>query len=134
MLDHIKRRFRRWFAKVWKIRGGGLYAVGWAATFIYLEISTIVGEIVEAEGVIDFFTGQLIEFVFRFFGESIINMAMAFAWPAYVLQWSPPVGLIALVAAFILFPTFVKPYITSWLFPDGEPTEPEDEPERAQQK
>jgi hypothetical protein len=29
--------FRTWFAKVWKVRGGGLYAVGFAALRTTLE-------------------------------------------------------------------------------------------------
>ena len=123
MLDHIKSKFRVWFAKVWKVRGGGLYAVGWAVTFLWLEITTIFGEIIEAEGVIDFFTNQLIEFVFRFLGDSLMNMVTAFMWPVYIVQWRPPFGVIALGVAFALFPTLVKPYITAWLFPDGEPEE-----------
>jgi hypothetical protein len=121
LFDLIKRKFRLWFAKVWKVRGGGLYAVGWAATFVYLEITTVLGEVAEADGVIDFFTGQIVEFVFRFLGDSIKNMIMAFMWPVFVVQWNPPVGAIALGAAFFLFPVFVKPHITKWLFPDGEP-------------
>lgn len=121
MLDLIKSKFRLWFGKVWKVRGGGLYAVGWAATFVYLEITTVLGEVAEADGVIDFFTGQLVEFLFRFLGDSIQNMIMAFIWPMFFLQWNPPVGAIALAAAFLLFPVLIKPHITKWLFPDGEP-------------
>lgn len=134
MLDQLKSKFRLWFAKVWKVRGGGLYAVGWAAYFLYLEIATIFGEIAEADGVIDFFTGQLIEFVFRFLGDSIMNMIQAFVWPVYIVQWRPPVGAIALGIAFVLFPAYVKPHITKWLFPDGEPEESEGEPGGAKQK
>ena len=52
MLDQAEGWFRRWFAKVWKVRGGGLYAVGWAATFAYLEVTTLIGEILDAEGVV----------------------------------------------------------------------------------
>ncbi len=123
MLDTLKSKFRVWFARVWKLRGGGLYAVGWALTFVYLEVTTLLGEIAEASGVIDFLTSQLIETLFRFLGQSFINMGMAFAWPIFFIEWQPPVGLILLGFAFMLFPRFVKPYITAWLFPDGEPEE-----------
>lgn len=127
MFDHIKSEFRLWFAKVWKVRGGGLYAVGWAGTFLYLEVTTILGEIVEADGVIDFFTGQLFEFVFRFLGESFMNMGLAFGWPVYIAQWNPPFGAIALGIAFVLFPKYAKPHISKWLFPNGEPKPESDE-------
>lgn len=120
MIDKAKSWFRRWFAKVWRVRGGGLYAVGWAATFVYLEVTTVVGEIAEADGIVDFFTSQIVEFFLRFMGDSIANMIQAFMWPVYIVQWQPPIGAIALGAAFFLFPTYVKPHITAWLFPDGE--------------
>lgn len=123
MLERAQNKFRRWFAKVWKVRGGGLYAVGWAVTFAYLEITTLLGEIFEASGIVDFFTSQLLEFLLRFLGDSIQNMIAAFIWPVTIIEWRPPAGAIALGVAFILFPIFVKPHITKWLFPDGEPEE-----------
>ena len=123
MIDQAQSWFRRWFAKVWKVRGGGLYAVGWAVTFAYLEVTTLIGEIFEATGVVDFFTNQLVEFLFRFVGDSLRNMITAFMWPAEIVQWNPPIGAIILGVAFMLFPVTIKPYITAWLFPDGEPEE-----------
>ena len=125
MINQAEGWFRRWFAKVWKVRGGGLYAVGWAVTFAYLEVTTLLGEIFEAEGVVEFFTSQLVEFLFRFIGDSLTNMISAFIWPVEIVQWRPPVGAIILGAAFMLFPVTIKPYITAWLFPDGEPEEEE---------
>lgn len=47
MLDKAKARFRRWFAKVWQVRGGGFYAFGFAVAFVYLEVTTIAGEFIE---------------------------------------------------------------------------------------
>jgi hypothetical protein len=125
MINQAEGWFRRWFAKVWKVRGGGLYAVGWAVTFAYLEVTTLLGEIFEAEGVVEFFTSQLVEFLFRFIGDSLTNMISAFMWPVDIVQWRPPIGAIILGAAFMLFPITIKPYITAWLFPDGEPEEEE---------
>ena len=125
MIDKAKSWFRLWFAKVWKLRGGGLYAVGWAATFIYLEVTTVLGEFAEADGFVDFFTSQLIEFLFRFMTDSIQNMIKAFVWPAFVVSWQPPVGVIALGVAYIIFAKFIKHHITAWLFPDGEEAETE---------
>ena len=108
--------FRTWFGKVWKVRGGGLYAVGYALSFAYLEVRAIVSEIAEADGVVDFFTNQLIEFVFRFLSETFVNMIQAFMWPVYVIQSWQPYGLVLLVALFILFPMVLKKPIERWLF------------------
>ena len=123
MLETFKELFRGWFVKVWKVRGGGLYAVGWAVTFVYLEITTILGEFMEADGIIDFLTSQLLQFMLRFMVDTFMNMGLAFAWPAFVAVWEKPIGAILLGLAFFLFPIFVKPHITKWLFPNGDPDE-----------
>ena len=141
MLETAKELFRGWFAKVWKVRGGGLYAVGWAVTFAYLEVTTIIGEIIGADGIIDFIKSQLLEFMLRFMGDSLKNMIMAFMWPVFIVQWKIPVGVILLGLAFALFPKFVKPHLERWLFPNGDPDEwygeqddDESEPGSAQRK
>ena len=123
MLEQAEGWFRRWFAKVWKARGGGFYALGFAATFIYLEVTTVAGEFVESASLMAFFTEQLIEFVFRFAIDSIMNMVTAFMWPVFVVQWQPPFGVIALVAAYFVFAKYIKQPITDWMFPDGEPVD-----------
>lgn len=110
--------FRTWFAKVWKVRGGGLYAVGYALTFAYLEVRSMIGEIAEAEGVVDFFTGQIIEFFIRFMSESVLNMVQAFMWPLWLIQAWQPFGAIALCLMFIAFPLVLKKPLERWLFGD----------------
>ncbi len=113
--------FRTWFGKLWKVRGGGLYALGYAVTFVILEIKAIFGDIVEAESVREFFSSQLFEFAFRFMSESMINFGLAFAWPMFVVQQAPVAGGIALGLAFILFPKYGKPTLERWLFGDEKP-------------
>ncbi len=108
--------FKRWMGKVWKVRGGGLYAVGYIVCFVYFEIEMFVGEIAGSSGVIDFFRSQLGEFFFRFFTETLVNMVKAFIWPVYVVGINPPYGPIALGLAFWLFPIYLKKPIERWLF------------------
>ncbi|MDH3352167.1 MAG: hypothetical protein OEM60_13585 [Gammaproteobacteria bacterium] len=120
MLDEAQAWFRRWFAKVWKVRGGGLYACGFAVTFIYLEIRTVVGEIADSSSIGEFLSEQLIEFVFRFAIDSLINTLYALMWPVYFLQWQPPYGLLALGALYIVFANFLKKPITDWLLSDAQ--------------
>ncbi len=108
--------FRRGFRAVWSARGGGLYAVGFFLTFLWLELTMFVDDVAEASGVGDFITGQLFELILRFTFESLLNTLLAFLWPVYVLQYEPPVGLIFLGAAYLLFPRYVKPTLERWLF------------------
>ncbi|MGB5625496.1 MAG: hypothetical protein WBM61_07185 [Woeseiaceae bacterium] len=37
--------FRDWFRKVWKVRGGGLYALGFALSFVYFEVGSLGDDI-----------------------------------------------------------------------------------------
>ena len=107
--------FRRWARKVWEVRGGGLYAAGYALTFIVLEARTIFGEIAESDGVTDFLTSQLGEFFFRFLGESLANFIKALMWPVYVIRLDAVWGSIALGLGFILFERVLKKPVSDWL-------------------
>ena len=100
---------------MWEVRGGGLYAFGYALTFIILETRTIVGELSESEGVGDFLTSQLGEFFFRFFGESIINFVKALMWPLYVIRIDPMWGGIALGLGFLFFDKVLRKPVSDWL-------------------
>ena len=107
--------YRRWPAKVWHTRGGGLYACGYLITFGYLEARTILSELFEAEGIVDFLTNQLFEFIFRFLGDSISNMVQAFMWPVEVIGFASPFGAIGLGIAFFTFDIYLKKPIEQWL-------------------
>ena len=115
LIEHSKSGFRTWFRKVWKVRGGGLYAVGFAATFLYLEVISLADDVL---GIGALFRGEAIDFFVNLVIESFTNTIAAFMWPVEVVQFSPPVGVIALGIAFWLFPIFVKPHIERWLFDD----------------
>ncbi len=111
---------RPWFRKVWKARGGGLYACGFVLTFVYLEASMLIGEIMAATGFVDFFTEQLVELPFRFMSESLKNLISAFLWPVPLLEFSPPWGVAILAAIYLLFTYLVKEPLQQWLFHDEE--------------
>jgi hypothetical protein len=108
--------FREWFRKVWKVRGGGMYALGFALSFIYFEIASLGDDIM---GIGSLFSGQAVEFVIQFFIDSLKNTLKAFVWPLYVVQLAPPWGLVALGVAFAVFTRFLKAPIEHWLFPDA---------------
>lgn len=124
VVDKSHGWFRQWFRKVWRVRGGGLYACGFALTFIVLEIGALADDVL---GVGAVFTGQAIEFFVDFLKDSLMNTIKSFAWPVYVVQFAPPWGAIGLGLAFWLFPTTLKKPIERWLFQDQP--EVADEPE-----
>ncbi len=115
--------FRRWMARIWKVRGGGLYATGYIVTFIYFEVTTIADEFSDSSGVGDFFTGQLVEFILRFSFDSIVNMVRSFIWPVYVVAINPPWGAIGLGLAFVVFSAYLQKPVERWLIGDEYETE-----------
>jgi len=114
---------RRSFRTVWDARGGGLYACGYVLTFIWLEITMFIEDIVSAESIGDFFGEQVFEIFFRYLGESFRNMIAAFMWPVQVIEISPPWGVGILVGMFVVFPRWIKPSLERWLF-DGDDSIP----------
>lgn len=113
--------FRAWFRKVWDVRGGGLYAVGFAAAFLFFEIrEAIVEDIPQFMAMNNILSSELIGFGIQFLVDTMINFVRALLWPVYFVQLWPPVGLIALVAAFVLFPRYLKQPIERWLFQDAD--------------
>lgn len=118
LIDKSHGWFQNWFRKVWEVRGGGLYACGFGLAFLYFEIGSLREDIAQIGGI---FNGQLISFLIEFIIDSFTNTIRAFGWPVYVVLTAPPFGAIALGLAFALFPKYIKPRLTQWLFPDGEP-------------
>ncbi len=115
------RLLKRSLRKLWHARGGGLYACGYVITFIWLEIKTIGGEILASDSALGFVTEQFFEVFFRLLSQSFVNSILAFIWPAFVLQRSPVWGIFILVALYFVFPRFIKPTLTKWLFDDNAP-------------
>lgn len=106
---------RRWLVKVWRSYGGGLYAVGYAVTFLYLEARTLVTEIAASDGVLDFLSGQLLQFLLRFSTDSIMNMVHAFTWFIPLLSWHAPLGIIVLAVGFYVFDIWLREPVSRWL-------------------
>jgi hypothetical protein len=112
---------RTWFHKVWDVRGGGLYAVGFAVSFLYFEGREIVFD--DIPGFIalnNVFSSELVAFGIEVVVDTMINFVRALIWPVYAVGWQPPIGAIALGLAYVLFPRYLKPSIERWLFGEGK--------------
>ena len=99
------------------MRGGGLYACGFAITFVILEAGSIIDDVKDV-GLL--FNGEIIAFFLNFIVDSFQNTWKAFAWPMFVVQFASPWGAIGLGLAFWLFPTYVKKHVEAWLFSDDD--------------
>ena len=114
--------FRSWFRQVWDVRGGGLYAVGFAAAFLFFEIrEAIVEDIPQLVAMNNILSSELIGFGIQFLIDTLMNFIRALMWPVYIVTLWPPAGAIALGVAFVLFPRYLKKPIERWLFQDADP-------------
>ena len=111
---------RRSLRTVWDAKGGGLFAVGYVITFVWLEMTMFVGDVLAAESIGGFFGEQIFEMLFRYLGESLQNMIAALIWPVYVIKIAPPWGAIAFGLAYAAFDRLFREPIEAWLFHDGE--------------
>ncbi len=116
----LLRVLKRSFRTVWEARGGGLYACGFLATFIYLEIRMLFVDIYEADSVSGFVSEQASEIVFKYIGQSFQNTISAFMWPVHIIQLNPPYSVFILGGMFVVFSFFLKKPLERWLFDDEE--------------
>ncbi len=110
---------------LWKARGGGFYACGFVVTFLFLEVRMFVTDVIGAESFTSFVSQQLLETVFRFLSQSLLNSILAFIWPVYVIEFRPPWGIVALVLMYVIFAFLLKEPLERWLFA-GQPGANED--------
>lgn len=115
-----RRSFKRFLRDLWNARGGGMYACGFVITFLWLEAATLVDEVVSSGSLAAFVSEQFFEFLFRFTVQSLQNTIGAFLWPVYLVQVSPLFGGVTLAALWFIFPRYIKPVVTRWLFDDDE--------------
>lgn len=112
---HAEGMFRRWFRNVWAVRGGGLYATGFAAAFVYFEVTEFVtediGEIIST----NLLSGDIVPLVISFIVDTFMNFVAALMWPYFIATFASPWGAIALGAAFVVFDRFLRPPIEAWL-------------------
>ena len=98
------------------MRGGGLYACGFAVAFLWYEVTSLGEDLADINML---WSGQAIEFLINIAIDSFKNTMRAFLWPAHIATAAKPWGAISLGLAFWLFPIYVKPHIERWLF-DGD--------------
>lgn len=99
------------FLDIWRSRGGGFYGLGYAITFVYLEVAMVVGEVAGSDGVGDFALGALLEYLFRLGLLSFVNVFQALIWPVFVLDHLGWAGIILLAAGFAGFEYALKPLV-----------------------
>ena len=113
--------------KLWRVRGGGFYGLGYVIAFVVLEIRMLIGNVVSGTDVVTMVVQEALEILFRFAVQSFINGFIAFGWPVFVVKYLGVWGLVAIGICWLLFDRLAKPWINARL-PDLAPREAQENP------
>lgn len=99
--------------RMWRLRGGGFYGLGFVLTFVGLQLASLLEDAAEAQGPVDFLTSQMAEALIRLLGDTLSNLIQAFLWPFLFVGWTGPYGLLLLLGSFLAFDRWGKPWINA---------------------
>jgi len=95
-------------ARIWRSRGGGLYGFGYLVTFVILEVRLVASEFDASGGVFEFFSDQLLEYLFRLGFMSLANVVLAFLWPLLLIERFQLWGILALGVGYFVFERWLR--------------------------
>jgi hypothetical protein len=108
----VPSRVREALLKIWRIRGGGFYGLGYVVTFVVLEVRAFIGNF-EDDDIASMIVQEVLQFFFRFLAQSFINGFIAFGWPVFVVNYLGAWGLAVLGGAWFAFDRWAKPWVNS---------------------
>ena len=115
----VGARLKQWLVRLWMLRGGGFYGLGFVLFFVAAELNSLFGDLLESEGPVDFLSSLLLESLLKFISEMPFNFLWALLWPLQFLSWTGEWGLLVLLLAFLAFQRWLKPWLTERFL--GEP-------------
>jgi len=116
----VPRQARDTLLRLWRIRGGGFYGLGYVVTFVVLEVHAFLANWVSANDIVGMVVQEVLQFLFRFTAQSVLNGIIALAWPFYVLKYLGGFGLVVLGLSWWLFDRYARPWIVARL-PEPDP-------------
>ena len=106
---------REGLLKLWGVRGGGFYGLGYVITFVVLEIRMFIGNVVDSDDVVTMVVQEVLEILFRFAVQSFVNGFIAFGWPVFVVDYLGGWGLLAIGVGWFSVDRWAKPWINARL-------------------
>jgi hypothetical protein len=121
----VPLQMRDAFLRLWRTRGGGFYGLGYVIAFIVLEIQAYVANLQSAAtDVVGAAVQEVLQFVFRFAAQSMLNGLLAFGWPIFVVDKLGGWGLALIAAIWWPFDRYARPWIAARLPEPARPTHP----------
>ncbi len=81
--------------RIWRVRGGGFYGLGYVIAFVVLEVRAFVGNFEGDGDITSMIAQEVLGFFFRFAAQSFLNGFIAFGWPIFVVDASRWLGTAA---------------------------------------
>jgi len=101
--------------KLWRVRGGGFYGLGYVITFVVLEVRMFIDNVVDSDDVVTMVVQEVLEILFRFAVQSFVNGFIAFGWPVFVVGYLDGWGLLLIGFGWWTFERWAKPWINARL-------------------
>jgi hypothetical protein len=138
----VPSRVRGALLKIWRVRGGGFYGLGYVVAFAILEVRAFIGNFEGDGDITSMIVQEVVGFFFRFAGQSFLNGFIAFGWPIFVVDYLGAWGLLLIGASWYGFDRWLKPWINARvpelarqrLSADEEPTAPPSGPDGTKQR
>ena len=116
----VPLRIRDTYLRMWRSRGGGFYGLGYVAAFVALEVQAYLSSWQSAsDDIAGLVMQEVLQFVFRFAAQSMLNGFLALGWPIFVVAKFGGAGLAVLAVAWWSFDRYARPWIAARL---PEPT------------
>ena len=109
----VPSRVREALLKIWRLRGGGFYGLGYVVAFVILEIRAFAGNFQGDGDVTSMILQEVLGFFFRFATQSFLNGFIAFGWPVFVVDYLGGWGLLLIGVSWYVFDRWAKPWINS---------------------
>jgi hypothetical protein len=126
--QNVPSQIRAALLKIWRVRGGGFYGLGYVIAFGVLEVRAFIGNFEGDGDVATMILQEVLQFFFRFAAQSFVNGFIAFGWPIFVVDYLGGWSILVLGGAWFVFDRWAKPWINSKvpeLAPKEKPPEPE---------
>jgi hypothetical protein len=109
----VPSRVRDALLKIWRVRGGGFYGLGYVVAFAILEIHAFVGNFEGDGDMTSMILQEVVGFFFRFATQSFLNGFIAFGWPVFVVDYLGGWGVLLIGVSWYAFDRWAKPWIGS---------------------
>jgi hypothetical protein len=112
----VPLQLRDTYLRMWRSRGGGFYGLGYVVAFIALELQATISSWESAsDNIAGLVLQEVLQFLFRFAAQSMLNGFLALGWPIYVVDKLGGWGIALIAVSWWSFDRYARPWIAARL-------------------